>query len=278
MRDESDPRLAWLELYDPRRAQAMRQRATVDLMVAAAAVPESVPANSIVGGADAASALALDKQIAAARGPGDPTPELIRLFKRSPLTGCTSIMDMALTSSGWNPLDPRQVGNYAGFMNYATTLGRTPFFTQPPATGTKTLPGGKNFNALIGQVANLMPGLTNADRERITTTVLHLAHAVFGPGGGGNVQRSAMSTLFTQQALGVNSGQIQINLYFCQVAMVYKHTESKHSSSTTEQSSFTVHRFTTGFQTSIWEQYAEAVAKKQITVVDEWLKKTTSPT
>ena len=82
MLDTSDPRLAWLELYDPRRVRAMKQELAGDLMIAAVAVPESVPANSIIGGADASSALALDRQIANARG-------------RNPgITGCPGAGDL----------------------------------------------------------------------------------------------------------------------------------------------------------------------------------------
>lgn len=278
MPESVDPRCAWLELHDPRRVRRVMQRAPLDLLVASTELPETIPANSIVGGSAVTAAYEADRKVGVARSSGAPTSELVELFRKSPLTGCTSIMDMALTSSGWNPLDPQVAGSYAGFLNYCSILSKTPFFTQPPPPPQQTIfDAGSDINAMVAQIVALIPGLSATDKERVTNTVVHMAHMVFAPGGA-NVSRSSMATLFVQHALAVGDIEIQVNLYFCKVRMIFQHSESKNSSSTTAQSRFEVDRVTTGFPLSIWAQYAEPVAQKQITLVDEWLKKTTSPT
>lgn len=278
----TDPRLVWLADHDP-RAIARRRREYLRAELGAGDA-EVVSARAIVGGADADAARALDARVAQSiaevgHDPGDPAPELIALLARSPLTGCTSVMDLALEASGWNPLAPDQAGGHGAFRRYVDELTRTPFFTAPPSIGhTRLAPGigpSGDWGAFVASVTASMPGTTELDRKRIVDSVIHMAHAVFRPGGG-TVHREARATLFVQQALAVNGPRIDVNLYYCQVLMAYHHTESKHASSTAAQSWFDIERVEAAFDTATWSRYAAEVARRRITAVDAWLSKTSA--
>jgi len=298
MSEIDDERLAWLAEFGPRgtgetvaAATEAMQPATMarslpaaapvagDAVAGADTVP--MPSSSILIGSDAEATMELDQAVAealgnparGARSLGD-FRHVVEKFKDSPLTGCTSVMDMALTRSGWNPLDPRQAGNYDRFLTYVTILTQTPFFRRPPQRTTNLIQS-LQYNdpkALAVQVAYLLPDATPADRARVASTIVHMAHAVFTGSDGSN---RAQESLFVQHAMTVTDRSINVNLYWSQVYMEYDQKARKSSVSRRESSSLSVERFCLVFPTDSWSKYAKAVAREKITLVSQWLRKTT---
>lgn len=288
----ADPRLVWLMLHDRRQGcpgsaapqnaaltasidqfamtAAAAARAVMSAAVAAGGIA-SVNASSLIVGTDAAHALELDHSVVAAQRQGfDP---LVAAFRQSPLTGCTSVMDLALSDSGWNPLDPRQTGNHDGFARYVSIVAANPFFDRPPGfvRNSLDLRNYRDPSALVGGIAALLPDITEADKRRVVKAILDMTHSVFDGGGD---SRSAQATLFVQHAVAVNGGKITVNLYWCQALMHYERHSSKTSVSVQVQSIFSVERVSLSFPTVNWPQYAEAVARRKVTDVQTWLKRT----
>ncbi len=295
MSKSADPRLVWLMLYDPQRGcpgspepantaltavsdpiamtLADAARAVMPAAVAAGGIT-SVNASSLIVGADAAHALELDHSVVAAQRQG--FDALVTAFGQSPLTGCTSVMDLALSGSGWNPLDPRQTGNHDGFARYVSIIAATPFFDRPPGfvRNSLDLRNYRNPPALVGGIAALLSDITETDKRRVVNAILDMTHAVFN--GNGDT-RSAQATLFVQHAVAVNAGKIAVNLYWSQAMMHYERHSSKTSVSVETQSVFNVERVSLSFPTVNWLQYAEAVARRKVTDVQTWLTRTAAP-
>ena len=289
-----DPRLAWLMLHDPHQDRrgsiepantalaasisdqfaasvAAAARAVMSTAVAVGGIT-SVNASSLIVGADAAHALELDHAVVAAQRQSFDT--LVAAFKQSPLTGSTSVMDLALSDSGWNPLDPRQASNHDGFARYVSILAANPFFDPPQfVRNSLDLRNYRDPPALVAGIAALLPDITEADKRRIVKAILDMTHSVFDGGGD---SRSAQATLFVQHAVAVNAGRITVNLYWCQALMRYERHSNKTSVSVELQSVFNVERVSLSFPTVNWPQYAEAVARRNVTDVQRWLQRTAS--
>lgn len=291
MEDATDPRLLWLARPAPRprleatgasasfaTGGAISGFAVADLIgrlispVAAAGGIASVNASSLVFGAGAAQALTLDRAVVAAQSAG--FNAVVAALRLSPLTGCTSVMDIAMTQSGWNPLDPRQSGNHDAFARYAAILTDAPFFDHPPTFSSNTLNllDYKDPQTMVSAIAAQLPGTTPAEQRRVANTILDLAHNVFSGGGG-----DARATLFVQQALAVTNDRIAVNLYWCQVMMHYERHSNKGSTSVEMQSVFNVERILLTFPIANWAPYAEAVARQKVTDVETWLQQTSAP-
>jgi len=288
MSDPIDPRLAWLKQFDKpsdggkdfRRVSGgsrfIPSNPGYDMVLAFAPALatmggiQSVNASALILGPDARRALDQDRAVVAAQNDG--FTALVTALRQSPLTGCTSVMDLALSSSGWNPIDPRQIGNHEGFARYVHDLAATPFFNAPSFGNNElNLQAFPNPQAMVGAIASAMPGITDRDQQRVVNAILSLSHNVFGQGGD-NIHADAQATLFAQQALTVGNQDIVANLYWCQVIMHYEKHTNKSSVSVSSQSLFRVEHVWLTFPTSRWAAYAEEVAKRKVTAVDEWLK------
>jgi hypothetical protein len=286
MEETTDPRLLWLAHPEPPPRAEAAQMANLASGAAVSGVVvarlagtlavrgaiQSVNASSLIFGPDAPQALARDRAVVAARASG--FDALVLALRMSPLTGCTSVMDIALTRSGWNPLDPRQTGNHDAFARYAAMLTDTPFFDRPPTLSHNglNLLGYRDPQSMVRAIAALLPGTTPQEQQRVSDSILDMTHNVFGGGGG-----DARATLFVQQALAVNANLIAVNLYWCQVMMHYERHSNKGSVSVDMQSIFDVERVALNFPVANWAQYAEAVARQKVTDVETWLQQTAAP-
>lgn len=284
MKAAIDPRLEWLENYDElgertgkRPFAAWRGAVTFG----AAAEIDLVPASSVLAGADRDKHCDADRKVGEAlRLPGALTPgsgafdALVNAFGASPLTGCTSVLDLALRSSEWNPVDPRQAGNHEAFRRYVSIVAGTPFFDRP-LLRQHPIPAPPNDPAgIVRDVAQIVPDISGEDRARIAKNITILAHSVFG---GGDHQHAEMA-MFVQHAVNAATPAIAVHLYWCSAEMRYDCTRSKTTVSVSSQSVFCVEHVSVEFRAADWGRYAAEVARRQVTSVEEWLRKTRSHT
>lgn len=245
------------------------------LAAVAATATESMPTLSTgaVSGPAAAAALAADQQVAAqqlvtdgATG-GSEFDQLVTLYEQSPISGATTILDITLSSVGWNPTDPTQAGNVMLFANYVTALAQTPFFAPSQSTTQNVrrddVSGSTDWNAFMRSVAGLFVGASPGDVPDLADTLQHLAHATYD---GKSDTVESRSNLFVQHLITVSSDAITAALYWCTVEM--KHTGGKHSSNQLE---FTVQSILLPFQAAEWSSRARQVAEQEVHGVDEWL-------
>ena len=247
----------WLVTHEPEPEFAPRAFAAMVDSLPGGKQVAAVPSGAIVGG----DAVNYAKADAAIKEAGSDLGELTRILTDSPINGCTTVMDIALKHSNYNPLDPEQAGNFAAYLKYVQAIVTAPFFHLNYAD-TKTLSErSQNWDNLINGIAGLFDDVTSQDRTRIVTGLKKLAHAATSTS-----DKSEKLNIFSQSAIAQNTSAITVAIFYSDVAMI-EHS-GKH---TTKQADYTINRSVLNFREDQWPVFAPVVAEKQVTRVDDWL-------
>lgn len=263
----------WLTVNDPRNVEHTNRVMLAANLAAADSDVKWTGSKAMIGGPNLAPHLAADKALATLKADpatadttSDAYKALVDKFIQSPLNGCTTVMDMAMKKSGFNPLDPAQVGNDTKFQAYISQLISAPFF-HLESSNTKIMDErSSNWDGLIGGVADLFKGITDQDKGKIIDSLKALAHAATATS-----DTVETTNLFVQSAIGVDS-DIAVNIYWSNVGMI-QHS-GKHS---TDQTTFKVVNATLNFRTDQWPGFAPKVAAYQVGLVSDWLTSNNTP-
>lgn len=248
---------SWLAAHEPQVEFAPRAfAAMVDALPGGKQVA-AVPSGAIIGG----DAVNYAKADAAIKEAGSDLAELTRILADSPINGCTTVMDIALKHSKYNPLDPTQAGNFAAYLKYVQAIVTAPFFHLNFADTKKISEQSQNWDNLINSIADLFDDVTTQDKTRIVTGLKKLAHAATSTS-----DKMEKLNIFSQSAIAQNSSAIIVAIYYSDVEMI-EH-EGKH---TTRQADYTINRSVMTFRDDQWPVFAPEVAKRQVTRVDDWL-------
>ncbi|WP_426702016.1 hypothetical protein ACPPVV_03100 [Rhodanobacter sp. Col0626] len=230
-----------------------------------------IKSDSMIAGPQAEAALAADRCVVKASASGADA-EWVAAFRLSPLTGCTSVLSRALAQSTWNPL-ANMGGEYLAFQLYLDRLNAMQFFDGPPARSESAvnLLDYRNSDAMAKAIASLLPDMDVRDRNRVTRSIMTMAHSVFD---GGDGSYSGSATMFTQHVLAVAETHVQAHLHWCQAVMRYDREKKKNVVHESRQSRFVVQRFTFTLSMDRWAAKADEVARQKITDVETWLAST----
>jgi len=220
-----------------------------------AAVPSAATVSGKLGQVASAEA---NKAMAAA---GSDVKELTAVLIKNPIAGCTSVMDIALRRSGYNPLDPVQAGNYSSYLAYVTEIVKAPFFHLNYADQKTLHQSSSDWDKLINSAVELFDGIIAEDKDRIVKGLQQLAHSATATS-----DTEQKLNVFSQQAISVNTNVISVGIYYSSVSMI-EHN-GKH---TTKQSDFVVNRAFLNFRLDEWPSWAGKVAATQTASVDDWL-------
>lgn len=248
---------AWLATHPPEPEVApLAFAAMVDTLPGGNQVI-AVPSAAIVGG----DAVNYAKADAAIKKAGSNVDELARILADSPINGCTTVMDIALKHSNYNPLNPAQAGNFNAYLKYVQAIATAPFFHVNFADTKRISEQSQNWDNLINEIANLFDDATSQDKERIAKGLKRLAHAATSTS-----DKKQTLNVFSQSTIAQNSSAISVAIYYSAVEMI-EH-QGKH---TTRQADYTVNRSVLNFREEQWPVFAPAVAKRQVTRVEDWL-------
>jgi hypothetical protein len=270
----SDPQRVsqWLASRNPRLQPAMLASRGAQYRSFAAALDAglagkpvaAVPSAAAISGKDGTSAAAAAD--AALKAAGSDRDKLIQTLIANPILGATSVMDLALGHSGYNPLDPAQAGNYAAYIAYVTDIVKAPFFHLNYSDTKNLHQKSDNWDTLIGNIVELFEGIQGQDQSRIVTGLKQLAHTATS-----TIDKEEKLNVFSQQAISVNTSQITVGIYYSSVSMI-EH-DGKH---TTRQADYIVNRAFLTFYTETWPQFAPMVADAKIASANDWLKSMSS--
>lgn len=221
----------------------------------------TAPARADVSGANGRTAmLAGDKALQAA---GSDREKLTEALISNPILGATSVLSLAMASSGYNPLLPDTGGNAEAFSRYSKKIIDAPFFHVNMADKKELVQKTKDWDKLIGDIIELFDGITGEDRTRIINGLKKLAHSATS-----TKDEKQVTNLFCQQVLSVDTAsKVTVGIYNSRVEMVMH--DGKH---TTRQGNFTINRVLLTFDTGSWPIFAGKVAAKKCTSVTEWLE------
>jgi hypothetical protein len=262
----------WLATRDPRyRTPSLASRGREYLSFAAnigttapGSAVAAVPSAAAISGPNGAQAAS--QANAALEAAGSDLDKLTKTLIANPILGATSVMDLALTHSGYNPLDPAQAGNFNAYIAYVTDLVRAPFFHLNYADQKSLHQQSSDWDKLIGDIVSLFEGIQSEDQTRIVAGLKQLAHSATS-----SSDTEEKLNVFSQQAISINTSQITVGIYYSSVSMI-EH-DGKH---TTRQADYLVNRAFLTFYTETWPQFAPLVAKTKVSSANDWLNQMNS--
>jgi len=207
-------------------------------------------------------------------------PEGAEYFRKTPLDGCTSIMNMARVAAGFNPAivtepgagEAEQLKSVRTYNAYVDRLLSAPFFDLAMSDVKEHTKQSSDWNVLIDGIADLFEGVMAEDKASIRKSLVALAKAATS-----RVRTSQRQYLFTQSVLGANRTgaalEYDVNIYSSVVVM----EADEGKGGTTSQTHYQIRRTRLIFRTNEWPQFADKVWAKQVTAVDDWLSGNSTP-
>ena len=192
--------------------------------------------------------------------------ELLKAFVDAPATGCTTVLDMARQSSGYDPLEALSNDNAKKFKDYTNRVLDAPFFHIRGSDSSKYINKTKNWNDVIDFVTGLYEGVSSEDKARITKNIKSLAEVAASA-----VDTEQQQSLFVQSTLQVDQ-VLQVYIYSSHITM----EEHSHKGAHSTQTVVTIKRVILDFYVDLWPSYAERVMNKHVKKLNVWLDDNTT--
>lgn len=264
---------AWCELNDPKKHILLRKSnpigaSTSDLFGTELAQPAVVGA-TILGNTEYQQREAKLKEVLKNRNPTSLNDDEYQLalseFQNNPLTGCTSVLDMARVASGYDPNgSATDTQNIAKFNDYLRRVLTAPFFHLTMNEHSEYHREESNWTAAINEISNLFDGVQGEDKSKIVSSITNLANAVAS-----HKDTRQTSNLFTVSAINApnNNSIIEVYLYSSKIEMI----ESEYKGSDCKQTDIDIRKINLRFNKEMWKSYARKVLERHVKLVDDWL-------
>lgn len=189
-------------------------------------------------------------------------PEAMKIFKESPISGCTTILDMARVASGYDPNGGMNRANKENYKEYLKKVLACPLFHLKIDTCDTYNRNEKSWNEAINQIVNLFTGVTTNDREKIEQTIKNLVNAVTS-----NYNTKQGASIFSVSVLDADENHVEAYIYYSDILMC----EDKKKGSDCKQSTLNIFKTYLEFRSDLWPIYAEKIFDKHYKAVDDWL-------
>lgn len=240
----------WLAENDPARPAELLTAGTSGPVVAAA----------ILTGPAKEAALAKAKQLKT-------SPDPVEVFKTDYGDGISTVLNMARQAAKYNPLDTKDAECSKRFKDYLTRVQKAPFFVLQYARTARQSNESKNWDALIGAIADTFEGVAEEDKKAVVKSLASLAKVAASTEDTKNTE-----DLFVQSVLQAGA-EYEIYLYSSHVSME-SHTSK---GSTSSQTLFEVTTVKLRLLRSSWPLSAEKVYKAgHVQAIDDWLDENTT--
>ena len=268
---------SWLAANDPQHAHLLRAALPTAAAVASGG-PDAGASPGSGGGAVSGAVVAgprAEQDLAESRSVGDlkKSPDGQQFFRTHPMDGCTSVMNMARESAGYDPTAGFTPDAIARYHDYTRRLSMCPFFNLEMTDTVAVTRKSDDYDQLISDVADLFDGIEQTDRDKIKSSITRIAQAAAS-----NSETAQSEDLFVQNVLYAanddqGKGTYTVFIYASHVSMV-EHT-SKHSHEF--QSDYTVQRTKLVFRAEEWPLFADKVWNLHTTSADDWLTANNTP-
>jgi hypothetical protein len=252
--------------------------AAVDAWIAdsdASSLPAETPGSAVDTGTPIVSAAAFvgsqrAKGLASAKSLKSKagTPEGLEEFKKDPLNGATSVLNIARTNAGYNPLDLADKDRKKKFDDFLRRVLSAPFFSLQFSQVKHMEHRSKNWDELIDAIASTFEGIAKEDKAAIAKSLGSLAKAA------ASSESSRQSEdLFVQNVLNAEPNVYDIYIYSSRVEM----SLDKEKGSTTKQTNFDLATAKLRMITADWPYVAQKVWDKKWRTVDDWMDDNITP-
>ncbi len=193
--------------------------------------------------------------------------EALKAFTASPLSGCTTVLDMARISSGYDPNSDMSGDNKENYKKYLKKIVDCPFFHLRLNICDTYNRNEKSWNDAITQIADLFTGVADKDKDKIIQSIKNLANVVAS-----NRNTRQGTSIFSVSALNTDKNTVEAYIYHSDISM----RESKSKGSDCKETSLNIFKIYLDFRNDIWPEYAEKVFEKHYKAVDDWLDDNTT--
>ncbi|MGN0612860.1 MAG: hypothetical protein ACI4JB_03090 [Porcipelethomonas sp.] len=209
--------------------------------------------------------LEIDKKMKAAVD--DDPDKAIEQFKKYPILGCTTVLDMARVASGYDPNGDMDAANKAKYQNYVNRILGCPFFHLVMNEHQTFHRQESSWADAIDQISNLFSGVAAKDKDKISQSIKNLANAVSSKS---NTRQG--TSLFSVSALNSDEHTVEAYIYSSNISMV----ESKSKGSDSKQTDIDIYKTNLSFDTEMWPYYAKMVFEKHFKLIEDWLNDNTT--
>lgn len=227
---------------------------------AAASEVAAVPSAAAVVGPAASVARDADQALQAA---GSSVDAVTKVLLEYPILGATSIMDLALKHSGFQPTMPDSPNNYQNYLQYTNDVVTAPFFHLQYSDVKDLHEESENWDKLINSIVDLFEGVVEKDHTRIVSGLKQLAHAATSA-----TEKIQTLNTFSQQVLRMDNKEIQVALYSSRISMKASGGKCHPDRSVTD---YKVNRAILTFYEELWPQCARMVAETKVIAVKDWV-------
>lgn len=268
----------WCELNDPKKHILLRKSnpigvSTSNLFGTELANPAVVGA-AILGNTVYQQSEKKLKEILKHNNTTDLTDEefknALKEFQNNPLTGCTTVLDMARVASGYDPNgNANDTQNIAKFNDYLRRVLAAPFFHLTMNEHSEYHREESNWSTAIQEISKLFVGLQGNDKEKIVSSITNLANAVAS-----HENTRQTTNLFTISAINApdDNSIIEVYLYSSKIEMI----ENKSKGSDCKQTDIDIRKINLLFNKELWKPYARKVLERHVKLVDDWLDDNTT--
>ncbi len=258
---------AWLSENDPASFEcSVQNQAHVSAPILAAS-----PEHSTNIAASAAAVLGdcnyKDTDAAIKAAINNDRAEALRLFKASPLSGCTTVLDMARIASGYDPNIGMSGANQDNYRKYLGRVLNCPLFHLKLNTCDEYNRKETSWDEAISQIADLFTGVADKDKEKIKQSIKNLTNAVTS-----NYNTRQGTSIFSVSTLNTDKNNVEAYIYYSNISMC----ESKSKGSDCKQSTLNIFKTYLDFRSDLWSVYAEKIFDMHYKAVDDWLNDNSS--
>lgn len=257
----------WLSANDPLTFENMKSTKSVSKVKLTTVSPEqstNIASSSalITGKCDYVE---IDKKMKAAID--DDPDKAIEQFKKYPILGCTTVLDMARVASGYDPNGNMDDANKTKYQDYVNRVLKCPFFHLVMNEHETFHREESSWGDAIDQIADLFSGVTAKDKEKISQSIKNLANAVSSKS---NTKQG--TSLFSVSALNSDEHTVEAYIYSSNISMI----ESKSKGSDSKQTEVDIYKTNLSFDTEMWQYYAKKVFEKHFKLIEDWLDDNTT--
>ena len=197
----------------------------------------------------------------------DDSDKAIEQFKKYPILGCTTVLDMSRIASGYDPNGDMDDANKEKYQNYVNRVLKCPFFHLVLNEHQTFHRQESSWNDAINEISNLFSGVAVKDKDKISQSIKNLANAVSS-----NSNTRQGTSLFSVSALNSDEHTVEAYIYSSNISMI----ESKSKGSDSKQTDIDIYKTNLSFDTEMWQYYAEQVFEKHLKLIEDWLNDNTT--
>lgn len=191
----------------------------------------------------------------------------IEQFKKYPILGCTTVLDMARVASGYDPNGDMEGANQEKYQDYVKRVLKCPFFHLLMNEHQSFKRKESSWSEAINQISDLFSGVNANDKNKISQSITNLANAVSS-----NSNTRQGTSLFSVSALNTDEHTVEVYIYSSNISMV----ENKSKGSDSKQTDIDIYKTNLSFDTEMWQYYAKKVFEKHFKLIEDWLDDNTT--